>query len=252
MKIIILASGKGTRLGFLTNNTPKPLVDLGDGKTILETQIENIKNSGVIDEIVVIVGYCGEQIEAKLKKYQNEGMKIKILYNPLYDFSNNLITLWLAKNEMDNDFIITNGDNIFDKEVFFDLVTKNKEGIFLTTVKREKYYEDDMKVIIRQFGIEKVSKTLPLETSNAESVGLTLISGERSIKIFKETLEELARDTNNLNKFWLETFNKIADRGGIITPFEIDSSKWQEIDIHLDLKEVLDLIQKKRAEKLGF
>lgn len=249
MKIIILASGKGTRLGFLTNNTPKPLIDLGNGKTVLETQLDNIRESGVIDEIIIVCGYYLDQIEAKVRKYKEEGMKLKILHNPFYEFSNNLITLWLAKHELNEDFMVTNGDNIFEKEVFMNLV-KNNQGIHLTFVKKGRYHDDDMKVIIGNPGIERVSKSIENNNSNGESVGLALICGEKNIRIFKDTLEELAKDKEHLNKFWLEIFNKIADRGGLINPFEIDINKWIEIDIHSDLKELLELIKENRAKSL--
>jgi len=53
MKIIMLAAGKGSRLMPLTANTPKMLVDLGSGKTLIETQLENIEKSGVIEEVIV-------------------------------------------------------------------------------------------------------------------------------------------------------------------------------------------------------
>ncbi|MBS3080626.1 phosphocholine cytidylyltransferase family protein [Candidatus Pacearchaeota archaeon] len=251
MKIIILASGKGSRLGFLTNNTPKPLIDLGNGKTVLETQLENIQESGVINEVVVVAGHYADQIEAKIRKYQQEGMKIKILHNPFYDFSNNLITLWLAKHEMDGDFMITNGDNIFDNDVFFDLADKNKYGIFLTIVKKGKYYNDDMKIITGNHGLEKVSKSIANEESHGESVGLALVSGDKSVRIFRNTLEELGKDKEYLNKFWLEVINKIADRGGVVVPFEIDLRKWMEIDLHVDLKELLEMIQQNRLKHIN-
>lgn len=250
MKIIILASGKGSRLGFLTNNTPKPLIDLGNGKTVLETQLENIKASGVIDEIIIVGGHYVDQIEVKVKKYQNEGMRIKVLHNPFYEFSNNLMTLWLAKHEIEGDFMITNGDNIFEKEVFRDLARKNQSGIFLTIVKKDKYRDDDMKVIIGNHGIEKISKSILNEEAHGESVGLSFVSGEKFIKIFRDTLEEVAKDKEYLNKFWLEVFNKISDRGGTIGHFEIDIDKWIEIDIHMDLKELLELIRDNRMKSL--
>ena len=67
MKIIILAAGKGERLYPLTKNTPKPLIDLGNGETLLETQLRSLSESKVIDEVVIVIGYLYEQIESKLK-----------------------------------------------------------------------------------------------------------------------------------------------------------------------------------------
>ena len=66
MKMIILAAGRGERLMPLTQNTPKPLIDMGNGNTLLEEQMISINESGAIDEIVLVIGYLGEQIEAKI------------------------------------------------------------------------------------------------------------------------------------------------------------------------------------------
>ena len=53
MKILILAAGKGERLYPLTKNTPKPLIDLGDGETLLEKQLKSLSDSKVIDEVII-------------------------------------------------------------------------------------------------------------------------------------------------------------------------------------------------------
>lgn len=242
--MIILSAGKGSRLLPLTNNTPKSLIELGNGKTLLESQLESIRNSGIIDEVVIVVGYCWEQIEAKIKKYIGDGMKIKTVFNPFYDSSDTLLSLWLAKNEMDQDFMITNGDNLFSTEVFKELGEKGR-GIFLTINKKNKFYEDEMKVIIKEEKIEKVGKSIPNEDANYQSVGLVFVSGERNRYIFKQSMEELARNFKYKNKSWLEIFNTIYEKGVIASTFEIDgSTKWREIDLHIDLLELIELVKK--------
>ena len=177
-------------------------------------------------------------------------MKIKTIYNPFYEVSNNLMTLWMAKHEMNDDFMITNGDNILQPEVFNGL-NKHKNGIFLTTSKRESYRSDDMKVIIEDGAIEQVSKSIINEKANAESVGLTLISGEKYREIFKHNLEELARDQAYINKFWLEVFNRMIEKGVRIVPFEIDGAKmWVEIDFHGDFNEVIRKLIASKLQRL--
>ena len=158
MRIIILAAGKGTRAFPLTKNTPKPLLDIGNGVTLLEKQLENIQKSKAVDEVILVIGYLAEQIEVKLKMHEENGLKITTVYNPFYETSNNLISLWLAKHCMDDDFLITNGDNIFEPDVFADLVNKNEEGIFLTISKKNKYNDDDMKVVLRDKTVARVNK----------------------------------------------------------------------------------------------
>ncbi|MCK5062828.1 MAG: phosphocholine cytidylyltransferase family protein [Candidatus Aenigmarchaeota archaeon] len=244
MKLIILAAGKGSRLMPLTKNTPKPLMDLGNGVTLLEKQLESITKSGVIDEVILVIGYLGHQIESKMSYYQKQGVKITTVYNPFFEHSNNLISLWLAKHEMNDEFMITNGDNIFTPDVFKDLVEKTGEGIHLTILKRDKYGIDDMKVTISDMNhIVHVSKDIDDENAHGESVGLVKVSGSRYLNAYKNTLEILARNDEYINKFWLETFNALSGNGVNVTPFEIvGNDKWQEIDIHVDLENFKDLI----------
>ena len=243
MKIIILAAGRGARIMPLTMNTPKPLLDLGHGKTLLEEQLDRIQKSNVIDGVVLVIGYLAEQIEAKTKTYRSNELRITTLYNPFYELSNNLISLWLAKYEMNEDFIITNGDNLFHHDVFQDLVSKSKNGIFLTISRKEKYSDDDMKVTLEDGKVSRVSKLIDHTEADAESVGLVLVHGKTYRKVFKENLEALARNKEFIDKYWLEVFNTMHEKGIAIDTFEIDGeSKWKEIDFHLDLKEARKLI----------
>ena len=241
MKIIILAAGKGERLYPLTKNTPKPLIDLGNGETLLERQLNYLSHSNVIDEVIIATGYLWEQIESKIKNYKIN-LRIKTIYNPFYEMSNNLITLWLCKYEMDEDFLITNGDNLFTSDVASDLVSKTNDGIFVTICYRESYGEDDMKVKLDENKkITRVSKDIT--DGDAESIGFVKVSGEKYRKIYQDVLEQLARDETYINKFWLETFNVLSKKGIDISSFEIDKDKWREVDFHFDLKNIKDLIK---------
>ncbi len=243
MKLFILAAGRGTRLYPLTKNTPKPLIDLGDGSTILERQLESINKIPEISEVILIVGYRGEQIEAKVKMHKENGMKIKTIYNPFYDVSNNLLSLWLARHEMDTDFMITNGDNIFDPQAFRTLLNEEKEGIFLTMIKKPTFEEDDMKIILNQEHAIKVSKQIPLHEAHAVSVGLVKVKGEPQRRKFIRTMEELARNPNYRDKFWLEIFNTLVEEHAHnIHTIEIDRNHWKEIDFHPDVKNLRNLM----------
>jgi len=249
MKIIILAAGKGTRLMPLTRNTPKPLIDIGDGMTLLETQIESIQKSNVVDEIIIITGYLSEQIEAKVNFYKKKGINIKTIYNPFYSTSNNLISLWFARHEMNGSFLITNGDNIFSHEVFANLVTKTGEGITLIITKKniEEFIDGDMKVTLSEDSkVIRVNKNINKENIHAESPGLAKIEGEGQIKLFKDILDELIRDEENLQKFWLESFNALSRKGIQVDTFEIDGkNQWREIDFHMDLMKFKGMLSEK-------
>jgi choline kinase len=243
MKIIVLAAGKGERLYPLTRNMPKSLLDMGNGKTLLEEQIERFQASGVIDEIVLVIGYLADQIEAKIKFYKNLGIQIKTIYNPFFDVSNNLMSLWFAKVEMTEAFLVTNGDNLFSTEVITDFVRSNSDGFFLSISKKNHYDNDDMKVTLHGELVELVSKEIDPQAADAESPGLLLVDGPRAVETFKNELEHLVRDPDHRNSFWLEQLNSFARKGIPVQTWTFDGmTKWQEVDIHLDVSRAKKLI----------
>ncbi len=251
MRMIILAAGKGTRLRPLTDNTPKSLIDLGNGSTMLEQQIKGAIKCRHIREVVIITGYRSEQIEAKVKGYRSD-IPIQIVYNPFYDISNNLFSLWTAQHLMQNeDFIITNGDNIYEDSVYQILNTEceKEDGIRVCINFKDEFDDDDMKVSFDSDGsTELISKKIPKENIDAESVGLTIIKGEKYRKLFRNKLLNLVRQEENKNKFWLEIFNSLASDGVSIRTFEVDPGAWQEVDFHPDIDDLKKLIMAKKKK----
>ena len=74
MQAIILAAGRGTRLNYLTENCPKPLIKI-NGKPILEYTLSSLPSQ--INEIIIIIGYLGEKIR---KTFGNKFRNINIKY----------------------------------------------------------------------------------------------------------------------------------------------------------------------------
>lgn len=251
MKLIVLAAGKGERLMPLTKNTPKPLLDLGNGNTLLEEQLERVEKSGAIEEVVLVIGYLAEQIEAKLRKRMAAfPVRIRTIFNPFYETTNNLVSLWLGSHEMNGeDFAVTNGDNLFAPDVFSSLCSQNSaEGIYLSVVTRDQYSEEDMKVRVRDGTVVEVSKAIPCDQADAESVGLALVRGEKMRRLFVKHIDRLVRDRAYLRRFWLETFNSLYQEGvpSLTWPFLAD--KWQEVDFHMDVAKARSLLMSKVAQ----
>ncbi|MBS9781451.1 MAG: NTP transferase domain-containing protein, partial [Gammaproteobacteria bacterium] len=80
MKAMILAAGRGKRMGDLTDNCPKPLLKVGDN-TLIEWQIIRLKNNGFTD-IVINVGYLGKQIIDYLGNGHRYGVNIAYSVEP--------------------------------------------------------------------------------------------------------------------------------------------------------------------------
>lgn len=239
MKVTILAAGKGERLMPLTRNTPKSLLELGNGITVLESQLDNIKVCG-INEVVIVGGYKVEQIEAKIR--DDDDVSIKIVYNPFYDVSNNLVSAWMARHEMQGDFVLMNGDDVFHHRVLEGLL-KNDAEICMVIDRKDKYEEDDMKVVTEGDRVYRVSKEIPAEEANGESIGVMKFQGNGKKK-FVATLEEMVRRRENLNKFYLAALQRIMDDGFPVRYFECSTEDWGEIDFHPDLKFIQENIDR--------
>ncbi len=237
MKLFILAAGKGTRLWPLTRNIPKSLIDLGNGTVLLEKQISNAINCNLFNQIIIIVGYRADQIEAKIKEYGKD-TKITTIYNPFYDTANNLVSLWTASYKMlEDDFMITNGDNVYKNGVFEKILTNKIEVTRLTIDYKEQYDQDDMKVKLDENkNILRVHKDIPLEETDAESVGLALVKGGKSRRLFVKKILQLIKQKEYLGKFWLEIFNSLVDDSINVEAGEIDRNDWKEVDFHPDVK----------------
>jgi choline kinase len=245
IRLFILAAGTGSRLFPLTKNTPKSLLDLGDGTTLLDRQIRNAELCPDIDHVYILSGYKTEQIEARIKSYHGR-IGIDCIYNPFYDVSNNLLTLWCARDYMhDKDFIVTNGDNLYADHVFRDIVSgcPDSDCIQLTIDYKDHYDDDDMKVCLDTHGrVLRVSKEIEPGEFQAESVGLVIVRGNFQRKLFAEKLLELSKDISYRNRFWLEIFNSLVADSREVTSFEIEQSSWREMDFHPDIEKIKTVI----------
>jgi choline kinase len=236
MNLFILAAGSGRRMYPLTKDRPKSLLDLGDGSTLLDKQLELALSNPAITSIYIVTGYKHEQIDAKVEEYTGQ-KTIHSVYNPFFDISNNLMSLWCSHHHFsDEDFIITNGDNIYKPVVFDRLTSSREEGIFITIDHKEHYDEDDMKVIIHQGHIQRISKKIDPVQSNAESVGLVKVVGQHHRELFQKHLLQLIKQDKSRDAFWLEIFNALIDNGHPVSALEIGQHDWGEMDFHPDVE----------------
>jgi dTDP-glucose pyrophosphorylase len=108
MKGVILAAGEGTRLRPRTDEMPKPLVEVG-GKPLLTHCFETLRELG-IDEAVVVVGYKSGQIKDRYGE-TFRGLDISYAHQPERDGLAHAVLA--ARNHIDSDFLVLNGDNIY-------------------------------------------------------------------------------------------------------------------------------------------
>ncbi len=231
MKAVILVAGRGSRLYPYTKYIPKCLLDIG-GETIIEHQINHIRECG-IDEVVIVVGFGFEKVENLLRNYDGLGMRIKTLYNPFYQTTNTLVSLWMARGEMDEDIVVMNGDDVFEIDVLKEALEVRDERICLPIKRKQKYEEEDMKVVIQGDRIIEIGKTL-MSFPSAESVGVRVFR-DVGVKCLKRAIEEEMRTEGAEKKWYASAIQRLIRKGYRVNPLDIEDLFWMDVDYPSDL-----------------
>lgn len=238
MKALILSAGQGSRLLPLTEGRPKCLLPLGD-KSAIEWQIWALQQGGV-NEIVVVLGYHAPDVEIVLRRLESPNLKIRTIYNPFYKLADNLASCWLARHEMDKDFVIVNGDTLFEPAIFQRLRASPSAPITVTVDQKETYDSDDMKVKTDGTRLLDIGKALPLDQVNAESIGMLFFRGDGP-KLFADKLDEIMHTPDGVKWWYLRAIGQIAQEAEVQT-CSIKGLKWGEIDFPADYERAQKLV----------
>ena len=116
MQAVILAAGMGKRLGELTKNNTKCMIKV-NGITLIERVLTQL-SSFPLTRVIIVIGYKGEELRNFLGNTYN-GLAIEYIENKIYDKTNNIYSLSLAKEELQkDDTLLIESDLIFEDSLF--------------------------------------------------------------------------------------------------------------------------------------
>ena len=229
---IILSAGQGKRLLPLTEARPKCMLHVA-GKSILEWQVQALL-AAQIDKLFIITGFNSDLVEAHIHdRFGAEQERINIVYNPFFSISDNLASCWMARHAMDGDFILLNGDTLFEPSLLDTVLRSEPAPVTLTVDYKDRYDNDDMRVELNASMVKSVSKTLPDEHTMAESIGLLYFRGEGPA-LFREHLDRQMKQGTGLRLWFLSVVDALAKQS-LVRACSINGHRWCEIDFKRDL-----------------
>ena len=230
MKAIILSAGQGSRLGHLTDDRPKCLIEFG-GRSLLDWQLDTLAANGV-EDVVVVTGFRDDQIAAVLAR-RSGGPTVRTVFNPFFKVADNLGSLYMVRAELTGDCLVWNGDTLVSKALMARVVTNETPGICVTIDRKPAYDDDDMKVIADDHGrLRAIGKRIS-EGVNAESIGLLAFRGGGAER-FAEAIDRAMRTAEGTTIWYLRVIHHLAQDGDVRT-LDIKGEEWGEVDFPEDV-----------------
>lgn len=236
MQSIILAAGMGKRLKKYTKDGTKCMVPV-NGKPIIDYTLEALNSAG-ISKITIVIGYKGD----KLKKYIQEKhpeLNINYVENPVYDKTNNIYSLYLAKEVLaEDDTILLESDLIFKPEIISDLVNSQDEN--LAVLSPFESWMDGTVALID--GENNISGLIGKENFNWENkneyyktVNIYKFSKDFSKKYYIPFLQAYI-ESYGKNEYYEQVLKVIAFLDSTnLKAHIVDGKNWYEIDDGADL-----------------
>ena len=197
---VILASGKGSRLGALTANKPKCLLSLGS-ETIIERQIRLLQDSGV-SRITMIVGYRRDVLAAQL------GERVRMVVNDRYATTGNIVSLWKACDSLSDNTLILNSDIIYERGILEAVMASTSP--WACAIDSARCRSGHIRMVIEGGRPTNTGGHVPPAHSQAAFLGVGLVRSD-GIDAFREATERCVQRSLQLG--WSKAFLSVAAAG---------------------------------------
>lgn len=232
MQAIILAAGMGRRLGELTKNNTKCMVEV-NGITLIDRMLNQL--SGLpLNRVVIVVGYEGKKLVDYIGDRYDYKMKIEYVENPIYDKTNNIYSLALAKEQLqEDDTLLIESDLIFD-DGLFDLILNDPYPNLALVAKYQTWMDGTMVKIDDDNNIVNFIPKKAFDYDDVDSyfktVNIYKFSKEFSTNKYVPFLEAYTKALGN-NEYYEQVLRVITflDHSDL-KALPISNERWYEID----------------------
>lgn len=251
MQAVILAAGMGKRLKELTSNATKCMVEV-NGETMIEKSLRHLDNLGILKKIVFVVGYEGD----KLIEYINTlGIKTPIEYieNDIYYKTNNIYSLYLAKDRLlEDDTLLLESDLVYEESVLRKLVDNPYPSLVLVS-KFESWMDGTCITLDEDDNITSFFGKKEFDFADTKeyykTVNIYKFSKEFSTVHYVPFLEAYCKALGH-NEYYEQVLKVITFLDNPeIKACRLDGEKWYEIDDVQDL-DIAETLFASKAEKL--
>jgi len=230
VRAVILAAGHGSRMGCLTADRPKAMLEV-DGLSLIEREIDALAAAGVTD-VTVVVGYQQQRLRAHL------GGRVRFVENARYRETNSLYSLSLARETLRQGTLVLNSDILVSRELIARLVEAPVDDAVLVD-SSSILAEEEMKVRIWQGFAVDFSKELRAQDAHAENVGILKFGAPGGRRLLAHLDGLLAAGYENA---WAPMAFRAFAQGWPLRAIPVDGLPWTEIDFPEDLERARQLV----------
>jgi choline kinase len=230
-RAVILAAGNGTRMGRLTADRPKALLDV-DGRTLIDRELDALASFGIVD-VTVVIGYQQQRLREHL------GRRVRFIENARYRETNSLFSLSLAREELQQGAVILNSDLLVSSDLLARLIKAPVEDAVLIDCDGE-LADEEMKVTTWQGFAIDFGKGLPPRAAHGENVGILKFGAEGGRRLVRHIDALLAGGHENA---WAPMAFRALAQEWPLRAVPTDGVPWTEIDFPGDLERAWQIVR---------
>lgn len=252
MQAIILAAGMGRRLGELTQGNTKCMISV-NGVRLIDRMLSQLAALN-LNRVVIVVGYKGQELVDYIGHRYDDKLKIEYAWNPVYDKTNNIYSLSIVKQQLqEDDTLLIESDLIFD-DAMFRMILSNPYPNLALVAKYETWMDGTM---VRIDADNNIVNFVPKKAFNYDevdtyykTVNIYKFSREFSEQVYVPFLDAYCRVMGN-NEYYEQVLRVITllDKADL-KALPIGKERWYEIDDVQDL-DIAENLFAHEHERLG-